>query len=140
MLRDEAVEEMLTTGRAALAPPLLEVVERCPDPLVQAIFDLEVPRMVFGRVVVMGDAAFALRPHVAAGQAKACADAWALRDALAEADGDIDAALAAWEPRQLALGRAALARTRDMGRRSQVEGTMVPGDPAWKFGLWEPGN
>jgi hypothetical protein len=40
----------------------------------------------------------------------------------------------------MALGRAVLARTRAMGERSQVEGKMVPGDPEWKFGLWEPGN
>jgi 2,6-dihydroxypyridine 3-monooxygenase len=54
--------------------------------------------------------------------------------------GDIDAAVAEWEPRQLALGRMAVAKTRAMGIRSQFEGTMVPGDPSWKFGLWEPGN
>ena len=29
-------------------------------------------------------------------------------------------------------------RAREMGNRSQVEGTMVPGDPTWKFGLVEP--
>jgi 2,6-dihydroxypyridine 3-monooxygenase len=77
---------------------------------------------------------------VAAGQAKACADAWALHDALIEVDHDLDAALVVWEPRQLQLGRSAVAKTRAMGDRSQVAGTMVAGDPAWKFGLWEPGN
>jgi len=103
-------------------------------------FDLESPRMAFGRVCLIGDAAIGLRPHVAAGQAKACADAWALRDCLARADGELDSALAAWEPAQLALGHRALARTREMGQSSQFDGTMIPGDPAWKFGLWEPGN
>jgi 2,6-dihydroxypyridine 3-monooxygenase len=104
------------------------------------VFDLESPQMAFDRVCLIGDAAFGLRPHVAAGQAKACADAWALRDALELCDGRVDEALAAWEPTQLALGRHALERTRQMGAASQFEGTMVPGDPAWKFGLWEPGN
>jgi 2,6-dihydroxypyridine 3-monooxygenase len=108
--------------------------------LIQAVFDLESPRMAFERVCLIGDAAIGLRPHVAAGQAKACADAWALRDALAESDGDLASALAAWEPAQLALGHRALARTRDMGKASQFAGTMIPSDPAWKFGLWEPGN
>lgn len=140
ILRREYVDEMLSAAAATLSPPLREIVEKCPTPLVQAIYDLEVPQMAFGRVVIMGDAAFGLRPHVAAGQAKACADAWALREAMAAHDGDIDAALAEWEPRQLALGRMAVAKTRAMGIRSQFEGTMVPGDPAWKFGLWEPGN
>jgi 2,6-dihydroxypyridine 3-monooxygenase len=52
----------------------------------------------------------------------------------------VEAALVRWEPTQLALARAALARTRAMGAASQFEATMVPGDPEWKFGLWEPGN
>lgn len=140
ILRDEYVEEMLSTARSNLAPQLREIVEKCPEHLVQAIYDLEVPRMAFGRVIIMGDAAFGLRPHVAAGQAKACADAWALKESLAEANGDIDAALAVWEPRQLALGQMAVAKTKGMGMRSQFDGTMVPGDPEWKFGLWEAGN
>jgi 2,6-dihydroxypyridine 3-monooxygenase len=104
------------------------------------VFDLETPQMAFDRVCLIGDAAFGLRPHVAAGQAKACADAWALRDTLESWEGDIDQALGLWEQTQLALGRHALERTRRMGAASQFEGTMTPGDPAWKFGLWEPGN
>ena len=139
-IRREFLDEMFEAAAATLAPPIRDVVLKCPEPLIQAIFDLEVPQMVFDRVLILGDAAFGLRPHVAAGQAKACADAWALRDALVEADHDIDRALALWEPRQLALGRAAVANTVAMGERSQVQNTMVPGDPSWKFGLWEPGN
>jgi 2,6-dihydroxypyridine 3-monooxygenase len=59
---------------------------------------------------------------------------------LASNNGDIKQALAQWEPQQLALAHSALARTRAMGIASQFDGTMVPGDPDWKFGLWEPGN
>lgn len=140
MIRPEFEGEMRAAAAETLAPPIRDVVLKCHDPLIQAIFDLEVPQMVFGRVAILGDAAFGLRPHVAAGQAKACADAWALADALVEADHDLDAALARWEPRQLALGASAVGKTRGMGDRSQVAGTMVPGDPTWKFGLWEPGN
>jgi 2,6-dihydroxypyridine 3-monooxygenase len=139
-VRAEHLSEMRSTSAEILAPTLLEVVSGCEEPLIQAVFDLESPEMAFGRVCLIGDAAFGLRPHVAAGQAKACADAWALHDALAAANGDVTAALASWEPGQLALARGALARTREMGVASQFEGTMFPGDPAWKFGLWEPGN
>jgi 2,6-dihydroxypyridine 3-monooxygenase len=139
-IRGEHLAEMRSTAAEVLAPTLLEVVLGCEQPLIQAVFDLESPRMAFGRVCLIGDAAIGLRPHVAAGQAKACADAWALRDCLARADGELDSALAAWEPAQLALGHRALARTREMGQSSQFDGTMIPGDPAWKFGLWEPGN
>ena len=139
-MRPEHLEEMRTTAAEVLAPTLLEVVTGCDEPLIQAVFDLESPRMAFDRVCLIGDAAIGLRPHVAAGQAKACADAWALSQALAGSNGDVHAALAVWEPGQLALGHRALARTREMGEASQFAGTMVPNDPAWKFGLWEPGN
>lgn len=136
----DVVAEMRATAHAELAPVFAEVMSTCVEPMIQAIYDLAVPRMVFDRVCLLGDAAFGLRPHLAAGQAKACADAWALHDALRDADIDIPAALAAWERTQLALGRSALDRTRRMGISSQFEHTMKVGDPAWKFGLWEPGN
>lgn len=139
-IRPDHLDEMRATASAVLAPALAEIVLGCEQPLIQAVFDVESPRMAFGRACLLGDAAFTLRPHVAAGQAKACADAWALRDALAGSDGDIAGALAAWEPTQLELARNALSRTRAMGVASQFESKMWPGDPNWKFGLWEPGN
>ncbi len=140
LIRPEFLAEMHATAADTLAPVFSDLMTSCPNPMIQAIYDLEVPRMAFGRVCLLGDAAFGLRPHLAAGQAKACADAWALADALRDAGDDIDAALPAWERRQLALGRSALDRTRRMGISSQFNHTMVPGDPEWKFGLWEPGN
>ncbi len=139
-IRDELVEEIHAVARRELAPTLADVVLSGGNPMIQAIFDLEVPQMVFGRICILGDAAFGLRPHVAAGQAKACADAWALAEALAATPDDVDTALSAWQERQLALGRSALERTKRMGTASQFDGTMVPGDPDWKFGLWKAGN
>ena len=50
------------------------------QPFLQVVYDIEVPRMAFGRVCLIGDAAFVVRPHAAAGTAKAAADAWALAD------------------------------------------------------------
>jgi 2,6-dihydroxypyridine 3-monooxygenase len=88
-------------------------------------------------VALLGDAAFAARPHAAAGTAKAAADAWALADALSEED-DIAKALAAWEPDRLALGEDLLSRVCEMGARSQFTGTWDPTDPALHFGLYGP--
>lgn len=139
-VREEHLVEMRATAEDVMAPQLAEIVLGCEKPLIQAVFDVESPRMAFGRVCLIGDAAFTLRPHVAAGQAKACADAWALRDALIRTSGDVIRALGEWEPGQLALARSALQRTRAMGRASQFESRMIPGDPNWKFGLWGPGN
>ena len=123
-----------------MAPAIAEILHRTPDPFVQVIHDIDVERMAFGRIALIGDAAFAVRPHAAAGTAKACADAWALGDALCEADGDPVDALARWEPGQLALGRQLLERTRDMGDRSQFHRNWVPGDPSLRLGLYGPGR
>ena len=139
-IRAAHLDEMRSAADRELAPPLLEVVESCSDPLIQAIFDVFSPRMAFGRTCLIGDAATTLRPHIAAGQAKACADAWSLRDALADARGHVPTALEGWEAKQVALARSAMDRTRAMGTASQFDRTMRPGDLDWKFGLWEPGN
>jgi 2,6-dihydroxypyridine 3-monooxygenase len=133
-------EELRAVAGATLAPQLAEVVQRTRLPFVQVIFDIEVDQMAFGHVCLIGDAAFALRPHAAAGTAKAAADAWALAEAVAATHGDLGAALPRWERRQLAIGRAVLQRTRRNGDKSQFEGGWRPGDPALVFGLHEPGR
>jgi 2,6-dihydroxypyridine 3-monooxygenase len=134
------LRELRTFAAAHLAGQFAEVVHRTEFPFVQVIFDIEVDRMAFGRVCLLGDAAFALRPHAAAGTAKAAADAWALAEALEASRGDIAAALPGWERQQLAVGRAVLERTRRNGTKSQFEGTWRPGDPELVFGLYEPGR
>ena len=123
-----------------LASVIAEVMMGIPEPFIQVVHDIEVPRMAFGRTCLLGDAAFAVRPHAAAGTAKAAADAWALADELVAAGGDVPVALAAWERRQLALGRSLLMRCRDIGDSSQFSETFRPGDPRLIFGLYRPGE
>jgi 2,6-dihydroxypyridine 3-monooxygenase len=137
---DRAVTGMRRAAADVLAAPIAEVVTGMAEPFVQAIYDLGVPRMAFGRTCLIGDAAFAVRPHAAAGTAKAADDAWALAEELTASGGDVPAALAAWERRQLSVGRALLARTRDIGNSSQFSGTFRPGDPKLIFGLHGPGR
>jgi 2,6-dihydroxypyridine 3-monooxygenase len=136
-VREDHVGE-LREAAGDLPPPFTALVRTTPEPFVQVIVDVEVPAMVRGRVCLVGDAAFALRPHIAAGTAKAAADARALAKAIEAAQGAVPAALRAWEPGQLALGRRAAARTREVGERAQVTGTFRPGDPEVAFGLYEP--
>jgi 2,6-dihydroxypyridine 3-monooxygenase len=136
-VRDEHLDE-LRIAAGDLPPAFTDLIRATPEPFVQVIVDLEVPGMVRGRVCLVGDAAFALRPHIAAGTAKAAADARALAQAIEAADGAVPAALRAWEPGQLALGRATTARTREVGERAQVTSTFSPGDPEVAFGLHKP--
>ncbi len=132
------IAELRAVASARLPEPIARVVCSTAQPFLQVVYDIEVPRMVFGRVCLIGDAAFVARPHAAAGTAKAAADAWALAGSI-EKQGDVPAALAHWEPGQLALGRQLLERNRRNGRRSQFEGTWTPGDPELIFGLRAPG-
>jgi len=137
--RPEHVAEVHATATARLPPQLAAVVCAVERPFLQVIVDVEVPRMAFGRTCLIGDAAWAVRPHAAAGTAKAAADGWALAAALAEHD-DVPTALKAWEPGQLALGRQLLERTRRIGSHSQVDCDWRPGDPELIFGLEGPGR
>jgi 2,6-dihydroxypyridine 3-monooxygenase len=132
------VAELHAVAAARLPEPLARVVRSTAQPFLQVIYDLDIPRMAFGRVCLVGDAAFVGRPHAAAGTAKAAADAWALADAV-KRHANVADALAAWEPGQLALGRQLLERTRRIGRRSQFDGNWVHGDPETIFGLRAPG-
>jgi 2-polyprenyl-6-methoxyphenol hydroxylase-like FAD-dependent oxidoreductase len=76
------------------------------------------PRMVHGRVALFGDAAFIPRPHTAASTSKAAANAIQLGQTLRRHPADPDAALAAWEPDQLALGQSLERHGKALGDRS----------------------
>lgn len=134
------VTELHQDAKARLPAAAAELVEKTAEPFIQTVLDISVPKMAFGRTCLIGDAAFAARPHAAAGTAKAAADAWALATALTRSPGDVPGALRAWEPEQLRIGGGLVARAQEMGRRSQVDGSWVPGDPSLLFGLYAPGR
>ena len=131
--------EVRAHAAARLPAPIAEVVAATEDLFLQVVYDIEVDQMAFGRVCLLGDAAFAARPHAAAGTAKAAEDGWALAAALQNASSITDG-LDAWQTTQLHLGRDLLERTRQIGRQSQVDNSWQPGDPTFIFGLHEPGN
>lgn len=91
------------------------MTEATPAPFFQPIFDLDSPRIVAGRVALLGDAAFVARPHVGAGVTKAALNAAWLTDALAAMPDDIEAGLAAYEARARSFGSALVARARFLG-------------------------
>jgi 2-polyprenyl-6-methoxyphenol hydroxylase-like FAD-dependent oxidoreductase len=109
----DAVAELYADADALLAPCCTEVVHLSRDPFIQAIYDLESPRLVFGRVILIGDAAFVARPHAGMGVTKAGLDAQTLARALAALDPVV--ALADWQSRRLRYGRALGERTRWLG-------------------------
>jgi 2-polyprenyl-6-methoxyphenol hydroxylase-like FAD-dependent oxidoreductase len=92
------------------------------------MFDLESPQMVFGRVALLGDAAFVARPHVIAGVTKAALDAQGLTDAVAGSGGDLTAGLARYDRERRAFGSSIVAHARYLGAhlQSQASGEVPP--------------
>ena len=123
MVPADLTAQMHATAARELHPCFVELVQRTPEPFIQAIIDVAVPRMAFGRVCLLGDAAFVLRPHPGAATAKAAADATALAEALMAELGDPRLVLTAWETRQLKHGRTLADQAVAVGRRSVEERT-----------------
>ncbi|HZO63101.1 MAG TPA: 2,6-dihydroxypyridine 3-hydroxylase [Gaiellaceae bacterium] len=134
----DRVEDFVRRARASLARELAEILGETPDPFIQVILDVAVERMAWGRVCLIGDAAFTARPHIASGTAKAAENAWTLSAALAGAGDDVPGALAEWSRGQTALGTDAVARSRDAGTRLQ-DGTWPLGEPL-PYGLYRVGD
>ena len=108
-----AIAEMRAAAERLLAPQFSAVVRLIEEPMLQPIYDLESPRLAFGRVAIIGDAAFVARPHVAAGVSKAADDAAALAAAL-EAD-NVEAALLRFETERLPIGHKIIERATPHG-------------------------
>jgi len=128
LVRQELVDGLLGQAQASLAPQVATVMQRASRPFLQPIWDLESPRIVFGRVVLVGDAAFVARPHVATGVSKVALDTQYLVDALAQ-EGDIDAALAHYAKERGRFGQGLVARGRHLGAwiHPQGRGNAIPG-------------
>jgi len=123
LIRQAAIAQMRSAAERLVAPQFRAVAKLMDEPVLQPIYDLETPRMAFGRVAIIGDAAFVARPHVAAGVSKAVDDATALVEAL---DGEVDvaAALTRFEARRLPIGRRIIERARHLGAYLQATRTL----------------
>jgi 2-polyprenyl-6-methoxyphenol hydroxylase-like FAD-dependent oxidoreductase len=105
LLADKWIAHLHRDAETLLPLPFRQVVEATAQPFAQAIRDLTSDHMAEGRVAIIGDAAAIPRPHTAASTSKAAANGLALADELRAFPDDIPAALARWEPDQVALGK-----------------------------------
>ena len=121
-VRAEFVDAQRGRARRLLPGPFVRLVEATEEPFLQPILDLSVPRMAFGRICLVGDAAFVPRPHTAASTSKAAANVIALGHAVTRHGHDVAAMMREWEPSQLALGRQLESHGRSLGDRSQFGG------------------
>jgi 2-polyprenyl-6-methoxyphenol hydroxylase-like FAD-dependent oxidoreductase len=122
LIRKQAIENMRAAAERLVAPQFRAIARLMDEPVLQPIYDLETPRMAFGRVAIVGDAAFVARPHVAAGVSKAVDDATALAEALD--GGEVEPALRQFEARRLPVGRRIIERARHLGAYLQATRTQ----------------
>ena len=103
LMREEVREEQIDIANEVLPEQLQWLVSATAEPFVQCIYDLAVPQLVFDKACIIGDAAFFIRPHMAAGTAHAAADALELAERIHTSD-DLRSALEQWESDQIAMG------------------------------------
>jgi len=117
LVSPDAVRDLRSRATREVHPSLAELVAETREPFIQTIVDVMVPRTVFGRIMLVGDAAFVVRPHTAGAVAKAAYDALALSKSLAAAQSDVDAGLKAAEILQMEQGRSLVRYGIELGNR-----------------------
>jgi 2-polyprenyl-6-methoxyphenol hydroxylase-like FAD-dependent oxidoreductase len=119
LIRRDLIEAMRADARETMPPVLLDCVIKIAQPFITPIYDFTAPRIVFGRVAMVGDAAANARPHMGFGIAKAGGDAAALAAALRDHD-DIDTALAAYNAARQPIGNTIVMHGRKLGAHMGV--------------------
>lgn len=100
-------QRLLDEAESLLPPNFRALVRTTEQPFAQAILDSYSQRMVYGNILLMGDAAFTPRPHTAASTAKAAGDALVLGQVLngLEDRKNLTRAFSVWEDNRLEIGR-----------------------------------
>jgi 2-polyprenyl-6-methoxyphenol hydroxylase-like FAD-dependent oxidoreductase len=114
LIRDEVIADMRRDADGVMPPSFLDVLRRIERPFFTPIYDHAAPRMAFGRVALIGDAASVGRPHMGFGVSKAAEDARALADAL-RAHDDVEAALANFDTVRQPIGERVMLHGRKLG-------------------------
>lgn len=113
LVREEVISEMREAAETFMCEPLLKVLRAINGAFFTPIYDLASPSMAYGRVALIGDAAFVARPHVGMGVTKGAADARALADALS--GDDIERGLQSFNANRKPIGDRVFARGRELG-------------------------
>src|SRR5262249_39534358 len=93
LIRKDLIAQMRADAEGIMPAAFLDCLRNIERPFFTPIRDFCAPRIVFGRVALVGDAGSSSRPHMGFGVSKAAGDAQRLADAL-DAYDDVDAALA----------------------------------------------
>jgi 2-polyprenyl-6-methoxyphenol hydroxylase-like FAD-dependent oxidoreductase len=137
LIRQEVIDAMRRDAGAVMAPPFLDALEQVERPFFTPIYDHASPRMVFGRVALIGDAASVGRPHMGYGVSKAGEDARTLAESLAAHAPDIDAGLAEFDAARQPVGERVMRHGRKLGNHLGVN-VATDEDRAWWTRLQDP--
>jgi 2-polyprenyl-6-methoxyphenol hydroxylase-like FAD-dependent oxidoreductase len=119
LIRKDLIAAMREQGRRVLPPALNDCLEAIADPFFTPVYDFVAPRIVSGRVALVGDAASNARPHMGFGVSKAACDAEALADALRDRE-DIEAGLAEYNRIRQPIGEIIVKHSRKLGTHMGV--------------------
>ena len=119
LIRKDLITAMRQEAASALPSALYDCLGAISEPFFTPIYDFTAPRIVEGRVALVGDAASNARPHMGFGVSKAGADAQALADALRDHD-DIDTALGEYNRIRQPIGEIIVKHSRKLGTHMGV--------------------
>jgi 2-polyprenyl-6-methoxyphenol hydroxylase-like FAD-dependent oxidoreductase len=132
LIRKDLIARMRADAEAIMPPAFVDCLRNIERPFFTPIYDFAAPRIVFGRVALVGDAGSSSRPHMGFGVAKAAGDAQALAQALTVQD-DIDAALAAYNVERQPIGERIMLHGRKLGTHLGVDLKTDEDRRMWKL-------
>jgi 2-polyprenyl-6-methoxyphenol hydroxylase-like FAD-dependent oxidoreductase len=120
LIRPEVLAQARQAAHDVLSPQFAEIVDKTPQLFFQPIFDLESDQLAFGRIALLGDAAFVARPHCGMGVTKAAGDAVALARELSR-EPDVCEALRSYSVPRVDFGRFIVGHARALGAYMQAQ-------------------
>jgi 2-polyprenyl-6-methoxyphenol hydroxylase-like FAD-dependent oxidoreductase len=120
LIHPDIRDRIRVTAKYTLPEMMADLVWETEEPFVQGIFDLELSRLVYDRVILIGDAAALIRPHVGYGASKAMTDADRLGEAIGPGDRIDPDALHAWETDATARGHDLAEMGKEISRTSSL--------------------
>jgi len=132
LIRKDLIVRMRADAEAIMPAAFLDCLRNIERPFFTPIRDFAAPRIVYGRVALVGDAGSSSRPHMGFGVSKAGGDAQALADAL-DAHDDIDAALAAYNALRQPIGERIMLHGRKIGAHLGVDLKTDEDRRMWKL-------
>src|SRR5262249_57272552 len=131
LIRNQCTSRMHEAARLELLLSFPDVLMRIERPFSTPIYDFSSPQLVFGRTILLGDAASSARPHMGFGVAKAGDDARALADALTSYD-DVDKALARYQAMRAPVAEHIMRHGRKLGTHLGVDLKTSEDRAMWK--------